>query len=284
MRGGGVLVPSVDHGAADLSRLQCVVKCFFFNHRAAPHVHQHRIGPHGGQRRRVDQTLGVVGQRQADHHRIGAGHEGLQTVQRPALVHQRVADGASVGHMHPHAKSLGAVGHGLRDVSKPQQAQGLRAHFGAQRRLTTGPKRPLSLAQVLVSAGQRHMAHQQSRHHVFGDRVLVPKAIGQRAVRGQQGGGDGVGARRRRVEQTCLQGLGHGAVELNADHHVRGFIQRPLARLVQAIAQVADAVLGPDQGFKTLAKVGRILAVENDVQWGSVHGISKWQKVWGRAV
>jgi hypothetical protein len=54
--------------------------------------------------------------------------------------------------------------------------------------------------------------------------------------------------------------------------------------LVQAIAQVADAVLGPDQGFKTLAKVGRILAVENNVQWGSVHGISTWQKVWGRAV
>jgi hypothetical protein len=130
-----------------------------------------------------------------------------------------------------------------------------RGHAAHGSALHPGPKRPVSLAKILVSRRQWHMAHQQSRHHVFGNRVLVPKAIGQRAVRGQQGGGDGVGARCRRVEQTCLQGLGHGAVELNADHHVRVFIQRPVARLVQAIAQVTDAVLGPDKVSKPWRKL-----------------------------
>ena len=189
------------------------------------------------------------------------------------MVHHGVLDGAAVGHMDPHAKGLGAVGDGLRDVPKAEQAQGLRPHFGAQCGRSTGPKRPLALAQVLVSASQWHMARQQGGHHVLGNRVLMPKAIGQCAVRRQQRGRDGIGARRRGVEQPSLQGLGHGAVQLNADHHVRVFIQRLLARLVQPITQIADAVLRCDQCFKALAKIGRILAMENDVQRGGVHGV-----------
>jgi hypothetical protein len=177
--------------------------------------------------------------------------------------------------MHPHAHGFGAPGHGLGDVAKAHQAQSLRAQLAAQGRGATGPIGPALLAQILVGACQWHMAHQQCRDHVFGDGVFMTKAIGQGALRGQERGVDRIGARGRGMEQPGFDGLGHVGVELDADHHIGALVVFAFTGLVKRIAQVQHLVFGGDQGFKALAEIGRVLAVEDDFQRGGAHVVSR---------
>ena len=262
--GRGVLVPSVDHGSADLTRGECVVKCFFVNHRAAAYVHQHRIGSHGSDGLRIHQAFRVVGQRQAHHHSVDRSHEVVQRVERPALVNAGVLNGTAVGYMHPHAHGFGALCHGLGNVAETEQANRLRTQLAAQSGRTACPVGPALLAQVLVCPCQRHMAHQQGGDHVFGNGVFVAKAIGQGALRGQQCGVDRIRPCGRGMEQTGLERHGHAVLQLDAHHHIGAFVVRLFSGQVERIAQVEDLVLSGNQLFKALTKIGGVLAVEND--------------------
>ena len=119
------------------------------------------------------------------------------------------------------------------------------------------------------------MAHEQRRHHVFGNRALMAEAVAQRTLRRQQSRVNRIRACPRRVVQPQRLGLRHGRVELDADDHVCRFIVLALTRQGQAVTQVNDVVPGPHQRGKTLAEVAGVLAVEGDFQSGLRHSESK---------
>ena len=179
--------------------------------------------------------------------------------------------------MHPHAKGLGALGHGLGNVPKTQQTQGLCAQLGAQGPLATSPVSPALLAQILVGACKRQMAHEQCRDHVFRDGVFMAKTVRQCALRGQQRSVDGICACSRGMEQLGIHGAGHAVAQFDADHHVGAFVMRLFLRLVQGVREVEDLVYGVDELLKARAKVGRILAVKNNFQRRGVHVV---QQAW----
>ena len=195
----------------------------------------------------------------------------MQALQCPVLVHHGVADGTAVGHMHPHAKSFGAMGQRLGNVSETEQTQGLRAQFSAQRSRMSSPIGPALLPQILICLRQRHMPHEQGSHHIFGNRVFVSKTVGQCALRWQEGRVDGIGARSRCMEQPRDQGAWHALVQPDANDHIGALIMRALSRLVQGIAQVHDLVTRGDQLFKTWSEIGSIVTVENNFQGCCVH-------------
>ncbi len=158
----------------------------------------------------------------------------------------------------------------FRDVAEAEQAQRLAAQFGAQRVGPPGPEGPLAAPQVGVGPCQRHVALQQRREHVLGDRILVAVAVAQRGPRRQQRQVDRVGAGGGRLVQLRPPRRRQRRVELDTDDNVGRREVLGLSRGRQRIADVDDRVAGLEQLLEAVAEVGGIRAVEDDLQCG--HG------------
>ena len=271
MAGLRVLVPGVDDRAGNALVDQGLKQRLLVEYRAAPHIDDDRVRPHRRQRLPADQAPGLLAQGQGEHDGIGRGHELVQALERPELVHARMRHRAAVASMHPHAKSLGPLGHGTAYMAQADHAQGLRAQFGAQRMGCARPVSPALLAQIGVGLLQRHMAGEQGGHHIFGNRVFMPKAVAQRAVRRQQGGIDCVGAgRRRQIELERLRTRQVG-LQPNADNHIGRLKRRPFAGTLESVTQGLNLMACANERFHAGPKLASIGAMKNNAQLSGAH-------------
>ena len=184
-RARGIAIPGVDHRAADPPLAQRRIQRRLLHHAAAPDIEDHRIGPHGPQRRGIDQPRRLRQQRQGSDNEIGRPHERVQPVEAPGAIDPGHVDRAAVADMDAKPEGPRPDRHLAPDMAIAQQPDGPPAQFLMRRIALPGPECPAFLPQIRIRPRQIDQPQQQRRHHVFGNGMLMLEHIAQ-ARRGRR--------------------------------------------------------------------------------------------------
>ncbi|MCO5556219.1 hypothetical protein L7F22_009765 [Adiantum nelumboides] len=213
--GRRVAVPDVDRGAGEHAVAQRREQRVLVDQRAATDVDQHGPRAHRGELGRAQQSLGLGGQRRADHDDVGDGEQLTQPVcggARPVQARGVGVDCAAPGHRDAAGteRAQAVPGPGS-DVSEADES-----HDGAGQRLrprrgrVVGRGRPLPRPQRAVLGEEPAPQQDRGRQDVLGDRVLVVEGVRDDAPGRQRVDDDAVGPGAGGVHQPQSRPCGTG--------------------------------------------------------------------------
>ena len=228
-------------------------------------VENDRSGAHRGERLRADDPGRLLGQRHRDDDEVRRTPELLQLVERKRAIHERGrGQGTSVGHMDFHFECLGPGGDGLADMPESEQSDRLLRELVVHALGSARPIGPISLTQTAIRVNERYVSLEQRRHHVFGNRLLVPEAIAHDGPIGEQGEVDRVVASPRNVEQLQVRGPRQVVREADTDDRLGLRVRTSIVIAAQHVGQDGDPIRSIDKPLKVMAEGRGVLAVEHD--------------------